>query len=99
MCSLRLYAQQHRNGGRTLNIDYFRKKKGKVGYIPPAVLDELGDIMKEDKVFSQAEAFRNFVQYSRVGREAKRLIRLDFSHKSNLPPVNHYNWKFKKQKV
>jgi len=48
-------------------------KKGRPVYVPPSVFEELDNIMKEDKVQSRSDAFKGMVQYSRVGREARRI--------------------------
>jgi hypothetical protein len=48
-------------------------------YVPPSLIDEINDIKREDDIFSQAEAMRKLVKYAQVGREAQRLIRLDWS--------------------
>ena len=55
------------------------KKKGRMIYLPPSILDEVEDIMREDKLKTRAEAFRMMYKYSRVGREAKRIYTLDWS--------------------
>jgi len=49
--------------------------KGKMIYVPPSVMDEVRSIQKEDKEKQRADAFRKMVKYSKVGREAKRILR------------------------
>lgn len=53
-------------------------KKGRVTYVPPSVFDELDEIRLEDKLGKNADAFKEMVKYSKVGREAKRIFRLRF---------------------
>ena len=50
-------------------------------YLPRSVVDEINDIKREDNIFAQAEAMKKMVKYSQVGREAKRIIRFDWSKK------------------
>jgi len=50
------------------------RKKGKVVYVPPSVFEELNNIMNEDDIPIQAEAFKGMVKYSQVGREAKKIF-------------------------
>ena len=56
-------------------------KKGRNKYVPSVVIEELGDIRREDDLVGEAEAFKKMVKYSQVGREANRLMRLDWSKK------------------
>jgi len=51
--------------------------KGRITYVPPSVFDELNDIKKENKLKRNSDAFREMVNYTRVGREAERLYRFD----------------------
>jgi len=73
-------------------------KKGKMLYVPPVVIDEVEDIIREDKVNSRADAFKELTKYCRVGREVNRLRVLDFSKRNILPPVESYNRKKKGRK-
>jgi hypothetical protein len=61
------------------------KKRGKITYVPYSVVDEVNDIAREDLIpegkGKSAEAFRTMVKYSKVGREAKRLLTMDWSRK------------------
>lgn len=62
-------------------------------YIPPVIIDELEDIRREDQIDSRVEAFRKLAKYSRVGREAKRLVNFgnDWSKKNkNRKDVNEF---------
>jgi len=69
------------------------KKKGRKIYVPPLVLVEVEDIMREDEVNKRADAFNKFVEYARVGREIKRIAALDFSKAIPLPPIPKKNKK------
>ena len=53
-------------------------KKGRVTYVPPSVFDELDEIQIEDKVKKKADAFKEMAKYSKVGREARKILRLRF---------------------
>jgi hypothetical protein len=52
--------------------------KGRIVYVPPSVFDELGAIRNEDNLDCNADAFKEMAKYSRVGREAKKILRLRF---------------------
>jgi hypothetical protein len=45
---------------------------------PKIVIDELDNIKAEEELQSNQEAFNKMVKYSQVGREARRIARLDF---------------------
>jgi len=72
-------------------------RKGKIMYVPPVVLTELNDIMRENKVPNKADAFKEMTKYARVGRETERLMRLDFRKAGKLPPINYFYLKEKKK--
>lgn len=65
-------------------------QRGRMKWMPAVVIDEIEDIKREDDVHADAEAMRKLVGYARVGRESKRLIRLDFSKKKPLPKIESY---------
>ena len=65
-------------------------KKGIMKYIPPVIVDELIDIKREDEVEEDVLAFKKMVEYTRVGREVKRMLTLDFSRKRVLPAITSY---------
>ena len=65
-------------------------KKGRMIYVPPVIIDEVQDIQREDDIESRPEAFRHLVKYARVGREIKRVAKLDFSKSIKRPPVESY---------
>ena len=50
-----------------------------MGWYPKLMLDELDDIMKEQRMPTKADAKREMVKYARVGREVDKLRRGDFS--------------------
>lgn len=52
--------------------------KGRITYVPPSVFDELDQIREEDNLEHNADAFKEMAKYSRVGREAKKILRLKF---------------------
>ncbi len=53
---------------------YGEKKKGKMMYVPPVIIDEVYDLQREDRIPVRADAFKELVKYAQVGREAKRLM-------------------------
>ena len=67
-------------------------------YVPPAVITELDDIMRENQINSKADAFKDLTKYARVGREAERLMKLDFSKASKLPSIDFFYRKGRKRK-
>lgn len=71
-------------------------RKGKVLYVPPIVIVELDDIMRENAIPNKADAFKEFTKYARVGRETERLMKLDFRKARRLPPINIFNRRKKK---
>ena len=73
-------------------------KKGRMKYVPAIVIDEVEDIQREDKIGEDAQAFRELVGYARVGREMKRIMKLDWRSAKRLPPINAYPTKKKVKK-
>lgn len=71
-------------------------KKGKNMYVPPVVIDELEDIQREDGIEENVLAFKEFTNYARVGREVKRIMKLDWRGVRRLPPISAYPSKKKK---
>ncbi len=65
-------------------------RKGRVLYVPPVVLTELDDIIREDRLPSKADAFKEMTRYTRVGREVKRMAALDFSKSVKLPNIDQF---------
>lgn len=74
------------------------RRKGCKKYIPPVVLDEIDDIMREDRVYKRADAFKELAKYARVGREMNRIMKWDFRRKMTLPPVDYYDKKKHKKR-
>lgn len=72
-------------------------KKGRHKWCPASVIDELDDIKREEDIKSDAQAFTKMVKYTRVGREARRLVTLDFSKAIRRPPVDAYPAKSRKR--
>lgn len=70
------------------------KKRGAHEWNPKVLVDEIRDIMNEDKISSPLIAKKKSVQYIRVGREVKRMIKLDFSRS----PINTNIFGKKKEK-
>lgn len=63
------------------------KRKGRICWVPPAVVIELDDIKREDAIGTQADAFKELTKYARVGREAKRAMKLDWRKAEKLPSI------------
>lgn len=53
-------------------------KRGSNTYIPIVVMDEIQDIMEKENIGVKAEAARKMANYSRMGREVKRMMTFDF---------------------
>ncbi len=53
--------------------------KGKNGWIPAFVIDEIQDIMRENGIDDEQAALIEVVKYCNVGREMERIMKLDFS--------------------
>jgi len=64
-----------------------KRKAGNTIYVPPIVKLEVEDIMREDRIPTRADAFKKMVDYTRAGRELKRIRMLDFSRSGKLPPI------------
>lgn len=64
--------------------------KGRMQYIPPVILVELNDIMRENRLENKSQAFKEMAKYTRVGRELERMARLDFSKAKPLPNVDAF---------
>lgn len=65
-------------------------KHGMKLYVPPIVIDEVEDIMREDAVGNRADAFKLLTKYGRAGRDLYRAAKLDFTKKRELPPINDF---------
>ncbi len=59
-------------------------------YVPPVVIIEMEDIKREDKLPNNADSFKEMTKYARVGREAKRLMTLDFTKAKRLPSISSF---------
>lgn len=55
--------------------------KGRNKYVPRIVIEEVVDIREEHKIKTDAEAMREMANYSQVGREVERMMKLNFKHK------------------
>lgn len=64
--------------------------KGRIVYVPPIIIDEVDDIIREDELTTRADGFKELTKYARVGREANRLMKLDFTKKIRQKPVDIY---------
>uniref|UniRef100_A0A6M3IEX5 Uncharacterized protein n=1 Tax=viral metagenome TaxID=1070528 RepID=A0A6M3IEX5_9ZZZZ len=53
-------------------------KKGKMVYVPPVILEE-AEIIAMEKGLGRADALRQMTNYSRVGREMERIMKLDWT--------------------
>lgn len=62
-------------------------KKGRMMYVPPIVIEELEDIMREDEIEGNADAMKLMTKYARTGRDIFRAAKLDFTKKRAMPPI------------
>lgn len=65
-----------------------KNKKGRMMYVPPIVIDEVEDIIREDGVNNNSDAFKMMTRYARTGRDVFRLGKLDFTNKRRLSPID-----------
>ena len=54
------------------------RRKGKVKYVPPNVLQELENVKAERNFDSDADAFKDMVRYCEIGRELEKMRRSMF---------------------
>lgn len=54
-------------------------RKGRMIYCPPSVIDEAEKIKEKKGYNKRSRAFDDLAQYAKVGREAERIYKLDFS--------------------
>ena len=54
-------------------------RRGRSIYIPPSIIDVADEIMKNKKYKTRVKAFKDVAQYARVGIEAEKIYKLDFS--------------------
>ena len=55
--------------------------RGRTKYIPSSLVHELEDLKIEHNIKKDKVAMDKIVEYTRVGREVERIIKLDFKHK------------------
>ena len=55
------------------------KRKGRMIYVPPSVLDEADNIMSIKGYTKRSKALKDLTQYARVGMEAEKILKLDFN--------------------
>ena len=48
------------------------KKKGRMIYVPPSLLDLIDEVKLDEEVFKSSEAIRKIVNNARIGREFKK---------------------------
>lgn len=53
-----------------------KRMRGGNTYVPLNVLDEAESIMREDGLVSRSDGMRAMVKYARIGREAKRIMKM-----------------------
>lgn len=49
-------------------------KKGGNMYVPPVIIEEMEDIMKEENLTIKTEALRKVASYSKLGRKIKNRV-------------------------
>lgn len=54
---------------------------GKMKYLPKVVIDEIDDLKLEHNLQQDHVAMEKMVDYTRVGRELERMMKLNFTHK------------------
>jgi hypothetical protein len=66
------------------------RKKGRTGWLPSMVLDELDDIKREEQLDNKGDAFKFMTKYCRMGREINRIRRFDFTGKAPQVDIDNY---------
>lgn len=61
--------------------------KGRKGYLPSAIVNELEDIKREDRVKKDVSAMMQLVKYARIGREVQRIKTLNWKRSVPRVPV------------
>lgn len=51
------------------------KKKGRMIYVTPPMLEEVNSIMQECNIQKRCKAQEKLVEYARVGREAEKIFK------------------------
>lgn len=54
-------------------------RRGSMIYVPPVIIEELENIMKEDGLTIKTEGFRKMVKYAKLGRRIKTQANLSLS--------------------
>lgn len=49
------------------------RTRGRTKWIPPNLLDEVISVKKEEAIYNDADAMKKVAEYSKVGREVKRI--------------------------
>lgn len=62
-------------------------RRGAMVYVPRTVMNEVQSIIVEDNIRIRSRAFEEMVKYSKVGREAKRIMSI------NIFRPNRDGWK------
>lgn len=52
--------------------------KGRLLYVPGCMVEELDEVMKQTQLKKKSKALVELAKYSRVGREAEKIIKLRF---------------------
>ena len=69
--------------------------KGRKGYLPAAIVDELEDIKRENRLKRDCSAMVELVKYARVGREVERIKKLNWKRSIPRVPVEDlFNGKY-----
>ena len=68
--------------------------RGKLGWRPAYLEDEIKDIMREERIAKESNAIQKLVDHARTGREIERLAKFDlinaWKNKKNLPDLKQY---------
>jgi hypothetical protein len=54
---------------------------GRMRYVPISILEEAEDLKAEKNLKKTSDALREIAKYSQIGREAERIMKLDFHWK------------------
>lgn len=54
------------------------KRKGRMVYVPPNVIEEAEKIQESKDLATRSRAFDEMVKYCQVGREAEKILKFDW---------------------
>ena len=56
-------------------------QKGRMKYVPAVIITEIDDLKFEHNIKTDSVAMHKMAEYTRVGREIERIMKMDFRHR------------------